>query len=457
MKERLDESMSDVTRKTVIDQLIKGGGTSILIKVASAGLAYLMLFVIARASTAEQYGIFAVAYSIAFTVSFVSTIGQSHTIMRFWPQWMGQDKPLKARAALKLSMIVTSVGLSLTVVLMLLGGTLEFFMDVPWSLGIAGAAALFGFVMGWAEFAAAGMRAQEYVFKAQAPRDIGWRLLLCLAFGAAAIAGMSIDAETIILVATGILVLMVVPQVVALIRSIQGASLKDLVDEDRGQFRKFTLNLWALASLGAARNYAGVIIVSTFLGPVAAGAYFVADRTANLLSFLLLAINMVTAPLISKHHHSGRPEMVRLIVALSGIVGGLSAFCGLLFLAFLGAEILSLFDPSYIDYLPVLFILAFGQFIRTATGPSGLLLMMSGYERVNLILLVTIGPASVALQILGGLYFGPIGVASATTGGIICIRCATAIYAWRVLDIDSTGVSMVVHSLRNWRRVLRET
>ena len=448
--------MSSVNRKAVIGQLIKGGGTSILIKVASAGLAYLMLFVIARASTAEQYGIFAVAYSIAFTVSFVSTIGQAHTILRFWPQWMGQDAPLKARAALKLSMIVTALGLSLTVVLMLLGGALESVMEVPWSLGIAGAAALFGFVMGWAEISAAGLRAQEYVFKAQAPRDIGWRALVCLLFGAAAIAGMSIDAETIILVVTGLLALMVLPQVLALMRSVKGAPLETLGHEDRGQFRKFTLNLWALASLGAARNYAGVIIVSTFLGPVAAGAYFVADRTANLLSFILLAVNLVTAPLISKYHHSGQKEMVRLIVALSGIIGGLSAFCGLLFLAVLGAEILSLFNPAYIDYLPVLFILAFGQFIRTATGPSGLLLTMSGYERVNLILLVTIGPASIVLQILGGLYFGPIGVASATAGGIICIRCATALYAWRTLDIDPTGVSMAVQSLRNWRRVVRE-
>jgi O-antigen/teichoic acid export membrane protein len=452
--------MSNVSPRDVVGQLIKGGGKSILIKVASAGLAYLTLIVIARVTSAEQYGIFAVAFSVAVSVSVVSAIGQSNALLRFWPQWMSQNKPLKARAVLKLSMIVAATGLSITVVFMLLGGALDLIVDVPWSLGLAGATALLGFAMGWANISAAGLRAQEYIVRAQAPRDIGWRVLVCLTFGVAAIAGMSFDAETIVLTLAGFLVVMVLPQAVALIRSVKGASLNNLLDEDQKAFRRFTLNSWALNSLGTARNYAGVIIISTFLGPVAAGAYFVADRTANLLSFFLMAVNMVTAPLISKYHHSDRPEMVQLIVALSGIVGGLSALSGLLFLAIFGAKILALFDPSYVRYMPVLFILAFGQFVRTALGPSGLLLMMSGHERINLILLVTIGPASIVLQVVGGLYFGPIGVAMATAGGIVCMRSASALYAWRVIGIDSTGISLVVQSLqslRNRRRVARET
>ena len=117
--------MLAVTPRDLVQQLIKGGGISILIKVASAGLAYLMLLVIARVATAEQYGIFAVAFTVAVSVSLVCTVGQPQAILRFWPQWMSQNKPLKARAALKLGMILTTLGLSTAVVLMLLGGALE--------------------------------------------------------------------------------------------------------------------------------------------------------------------------------------------------------------------------------------------------------------------------------------------------------------------------------------------
>ncbi len=452
--------MSNVTPRDLVQQLVRGGGISILIKVANAGLAYLTLLIIARITTAEQYGIFAVAFSVAVSVSLVCTVGQAHTILRFWPQWMSQNNPLKARAALKLSMILTAVGLSTTVIFMLLGGALDLIVDLPWSFGIVAAAALFGFAMGWAEFSAAGLRAQEYIVRAQAPRDIGWRILVCLMFGGAVMTGTSFDAETIVLAIAGILAVIVLPQAVALVRSIKGASLDNLLDQDRKLFRRFSLNMWALAALGAARTYAGVIIVSAFLGTEAAGAYFVADRTANLLSFILLAINMVAAPLISKYYHADRLDMVRLIVGLSGIVGGLSGLSGLLFIAFFGAEILALFDPNYAQYLPVLLILAFGLFVRTATGPSALVLMMTGHERVNLILLLIIAPASLALQVVGGFYFGSIGVAIAAAGGIICIRSAATLYAWRLLGIDSTGISLIVRPLLRYRyrrKVARET
>ncbi len=123
--------MLDVTPRDLVQQLIRKGGLSILIKVANAGLAYAMLLAIARVATAEQYGIFAVAFSVAVSVSFVCTVGQPQAILRFWPQWMSQNEPLKARAVLKLSMILTGVGLSTAVVLMLLGGALDLVVDVP--------------------------------------------------------------------------------------------------------------------------------------------------------------------------------------------------------------------------------------------------------------------------------------------------------------------------------------
>jgi O-antigen/teichoic acid export membrane protein len=277
--------MLDVTPRDLVQQLIRKGGLSILIKVANAGLAYAMLLAIARIATAEQYGIFAVAFSVAVSVSFVCTVGQPQAILRFWPQWMSQNEPLKARAVLKLSMILTGVGLSTAVVLMLLGGALDLVVDVPWTFGVAAATALFGFAMGWAEFSAAGLRAQEYLVRAQAPRDIGWRVLVCLLFGGAILTGTSFDAETIVLAVAGILLVMVLPQAVALVRSLKGASLKNLRDQERKLILRSTLILWVMSALGAARNYAGIIIVSTFLGAEAAGAFFVADRTANLLAF----------------------------------------------------------------------------------------------------------------------------------------------------------------------------
>lgn len=449
--------MPDHTRRDVVRQLAHSSGWSILIKVANGFLAYFMMVLIARDATPEQYGIFAVAFSIAVSVSFISTVGQPRAIIRYWPQWMSQHGPLKARAALKLSMAITALGLGATVLVMVLGGALDFIFDMPWTFGLAVATALFAFAMGWAEFSSAGLRAQDFVVSALAPRDVGWRALVCLIFGGAALADRKFDGMTIVLVVAGLLVVFVFPQVVALIRSTQGSSFAQLTKADRRLFFRSSVFMWGMNTLDTARNYAGIIIVSAFLGAEAAGGYFAAERTATLLSFILLAVNLAAAPQISKHYHSGRTDMVRIIVMLCGMTAGLAASAGLLIFVFFGDDILAIFNPIYVSYVPVLYILALGQLVQASTGVAGFLLTMSGYERENLIINLCIGTASVASQVIGGLYYGPIGVASAAAGGTVCLRLTVALYAWRKLRIDATGISLIPRSLRSVHKLLRQS
>ncbi len=220
--------VSSVTRRDVVRQLTKSGGISILIKAANGVLAYVMLLAIARSATAEQYGIFAVAFAVAMTVASIALLGQPMTVMRFWPQWMGQNEPLKARAVLRRSMILAALGLGAAVMLMLLGGALDLIVKMPWSFSLAAATALFAFAFGWAEFSSAGLRAQGFVVRALAPRDIAWRIGVCAIFGGAALAGRSFDAVSVVLAIASILLAVVFPQIMMLLRSSMGAAVEHL-------------------------------------------------------------------------------------------------------------------------------------------------------------------------------------------------------------------------------------
>ena len=82
---------------------------------------------------------------------------------------------------------------------------------------------------------------------------------------------------------------------------------------------------------------------------------------------------------------------------------------------------------------------------------------VSGYERGNLVINAVIGPASIAFQVLGGLYYGPVGVAAAAAGGTVCLRAAIALYAWRKLQIDPTGLSLIPWLFRFVHKSLRQT
>lgn len=449
--------MPDISRRDGLLKLAHSSGLSIIIKVANAILAYFMMIIIARATTPEHFGMFAVAFSIAVSASFISTIGQPPAIIRFWPQWMSQKGPSMARAGLKHSMAITAIGQGVAVLLLLLGGALDWVVEMPWTFGLAAATALFAFAMGWAEFASAALRAQEFVVKALAPRDVGWRSLVCLVFGFLAMAQLSLDGMTIVLAVGGMLLVFVVPQLIALVRSVHGATLDQVAKSDRKILLQASSYMWAMSILDTARNYAGIIIVSAFLGTEAAGAYFAAERTAQLLSFFLLAVNLAATPQISRYYHSNRKDMAGMIAMLCGILAGLAAWCGLLFFVLFGGKILAFFDPSYVSYLPVLLILALAQVVHASAGVAGQLLNISGHERANLVINTIFGTASVVLQVLGGLYYGPIGVATAAAGGTVCLRAAVALYAWRTLQIDPTGLSLIPRSFRFIQKSLRQT
>ena len=129
-------------------------------------------------------------------------------------------------------------------------------------------------------------------------------------------------------------------------------------------------------------------------------------------------------------------------------MAGFTALTGIIFFFFFGARILALFNPLYVAYLPILLIISCAQLFSAVAGSGTVLLNMSGHQRVNLILTVSIGGLGIALQVLGGLYYGAIGVASATAGATIFTNLATAVYAWRILGVDSTGFSVTVQALR---------
>ncbi len=448
---------SSVSPRDIVRQLVRGGGYSIAIKVANGVLAYAMLLIIARVTTAEQYGIFAIAFSVAMSASYVAALGQPWAINRFWPEWMALDESVKARRFLRLSMLVTAAGMGIALVLMLLGGALKAVAEVPWSFAIAAATGLFTLALGWAEFAASGLRAQGYIVFALFPRDVAWRLVVCAIFGMAMLAELSFRAEYVVLVLGAILILVISPQVVMLARSSAGAGGFLLPPEERRGVSRYSAIMWLATVADLAKNYAGVLIVSAYLGAETAGAYFAAERTANILLFVLLAINLVSMPQISRYFHSDRREFVRLIVGYCGLAAGAAALAGLLFFVLFGGDVLAFFNPAYAEYLPILLILCLGQFFLAAAGPVGPLLKMSGYEQIDLAVIVSVGFSSVAVQALAGFYWGATGVALGAAAGNVATGAISVAYARRKLEMDPTGLSIPLRYGRKFFRLLRKS
>lgn len=89
---------------------------------------------------------------------------------------------------------------------------------------------------------------------------------------------------------------------------------------------------------------------------------------------------------------------MKRVARLAGSATGLSAFfclpVAVLIFVFAG-PVLDLFGPEFHQATTVLRVVVVGQAIYTMTGPSGLILAMTGHERTNLI--QTIGSTAILL------------------------------------------------------------
>src|SRR5690606_9827552 len=95
---------------------------SLLIKVATAGLTYLMYVILSRLMGVDEYGYFAFGLSLATILAIGANYGQQTAILRYWPEESVAGRPQKALEALRSGGAVTIIaGIAVTAAL-LLGG-----------------------------------------------------------------------------------------------------------------------------------------------------------------------------------------------------------------------------------------------------------------------------------------------------------------------------------------------
>jgi O-antigen/teichoic acid export membrane protein len=184
-----------------------------------------------------------------------------------------------------------------------------------------------------------------------------------------------------------------------------------------------------------------VIMLGSMAGPAAAGVYDVARRTAMLVSFVLLAVNMPLGPIIANLHARGEIERLQRVVVKSARV----AVAGSCLIAFalitLGPWILGLFGDAFTAGLPVLTVLCLGEILVAAAGSVGLVLNMTGYERDTM---KGIGIASISNVLLNALFipqWGLFGAALAGAASTALWNVLLIIWVWRRLGVRATAFS----------------
>ncbi len=403
----------------MLRSMVLHGATALIIKVLAAGLSFIMFVVIANALSPAEFGKFAFGFSLAITLSTIAGLGLGTAILRFVPQYQAQKSDELARGFFTAASIASLV---FPIAIAMVMASAVYFLQAQNYIRDGSylyATAAFVPIMALSEFSSNALRATGLTLIAMAPKDVVWRALVSLLAIIIVWFGLRFDGGQFMLLCTFSLIVVFLGQIFL--------GRKTLLPMIQNSVRKFDVPLWIKTTWpmwGSATVFAfvqqfDVVILGFFLSPEQSGPYFAALRTASMLGLLLIAGNLISAPLIARYHHAGDHAALQKMVKMLTAGIAVPTIVGFGLLALMGGWLLSWFDESFVSAYPILLILGLGFMVDAVAGPTGYMLQMIGRELTYLKIMTSAYALTLILQCLLIPYLGPIGAAIPNALGLI--------------------------------------
>lgn len=193
----------------------------------------------------------------------------------------------------------------------------------------------------------------------------------------------------------------------------------DALQVDSKALLKIALPLWGVAIALNFAEWYGLATVATMLGTYEAGLYRVAIQIGTVFSIVSMGLFAVfSAKISAAAAGNDRREIARLGRTATLLSTALVVPLALAIFGF-ATPLLKLIGEEFASAAAILQIVVVGQLVYTMTGPAGLVLALTGHQRVNLritimsmIFLVFAAPAA-------ALFAGAVGVACVASGVVI--------------------------------------
>lgn len=136
-----------------------------------------------------------------------------------------------------------------------------------------------------------------------------------------------------------------------------------------------------LARIGSLTiEYSNVLLVGFLAGPAAAGAYFAAERLAQLASIPASIVSSVNQPEMAAAVARRQRSLLHRLTRRAAHTGLWPTAVIVLTLTIFSEPLLSLFGQEFASAAPVLIILVLGVLVKTAAGPVNDLVLMTGNQ-----------------------------------------------------------------------------
>lgn len=167
----------------------------------------------------------------------------------------------------------------------------------------------------------------------------------------------------------------------------------------KASFLKFSGGMFFVALAMFLTEHVNKLLLGFFLDAKEVGLYTIAFSVASLCVFFLQSFNSIFSVKIAELYHTGQQgSLAQMYATVTRWVMTLTLPL-MLWIVFFAEEILSVFGPDFQGAATVLRLLAIGQFVNTSAGPCGFLLVMTKFQRVEMLNGVIIAGLNVGLNL----------------------------------------------------------
>lgn len=204
---------------------------------------------------------------------------------------------------------------------------------------------------------------------------------------------------------------------------------------------KTSLPLFLVAVSGVIINQFDVLILGLVGGSEEVGLYSVASRLSLLTIIFLQVANSSISPKIAALYSENKKKELELMIQKTTKILAFLGLVPLVIFILFGSNILYIWGSGFDKAYFILLILSIGQFINTASGSVGKILIMSGNEVLESKITIFFASWGIIQSLIMGCIFGIYGVAISQAINISAINIVKAFYIYKKLKIDIFGFS----------------
>jgi O-antigen/teichoic acid export membrane protein len=394
-------------------------GTIFVIRVFSAGLAYISQVLLARWMGSSDYGIYVYVWTWVLLLGSMMDFGIAVSAQKIIPEYRASGEVSLLRGFLSGSRWLT-LGASIAMAL-LLAGVVK--LASPW-IGAETAIPLYIGCLTLPAFVVANVqdglaRSHDWMRLGLMPQFVV-RQSLIISFTAGAVAlGFKLSATDAMLASLAAVWFAMIGQMIAL-----NHRLGKAIDAGPKAYHvrgwlAVSLPIMLVESFYLLLSYTDVLMLQQFRSPEDVGIYFAVVKTLALVSFIHYAMSATTAHRFAEYHSAGDIERLSAYVAHAIKWTFWPSLAATLMLLALGKPLLWLFGPQFIGGYGIMFVLAVGLLGRAAIGPVERLLNMLGQQRICALAYASAFAMNVVLCLALVPRFGGYGAAAATSISLI--------------------------------------